>query len=396
MRIARAFVALTALFALTAHAENPIRIGEVNSFKSQPSFMEPYKRGMDLAVDEINAAGGVNGRKLQVIVRDDNGNPADAVRAAEELLSKDHVDLLSGTFLSHVGLAVSEVAKQKKVFFLAGEPLTDKIVWQNGNRYTFRLRPSAYMQVAIMVPEASRLKKKRWALVYPNYEYGQSAVATFKQLLQAAQPDVEFVSEQPAPLGKVDAAAVVQALADAKPDAIFNVLFGADLAKFVREGKARNLFAGREVVSLLTGEPEYLDPLKEDAPEGWLVTGYPWYGIATPEHKTFLTAYQQKYNEPPRLGSVVGYSMIKSIAEGVRKAGGTDTDKLVAAFRGLEVDTPFGRISYRPEDHQSTMGAFIGRTKRQGDKVVMEDYRYIDGRRIQPKAVLVEKLRPAD
>jgi len=93
---------------------------------------------------------------------------------------------------------------------------------------------------------------------------------------------------------------------------------------------------------------------------------------------------------------VVGYSMIKSIAEGVRKAGGTDTDKLVAAFRGLEVDTPFGRISYRPEDHQSTMGAFIGRTKRQGDKVVMEDYRYIDGRRIQPKAVLVEKLRPAD
>jgi ABC-type branched-subunit amino acid transport system substrate-binding protein len=87
------------------------------------------------------------------------------------------------------------------------------------------------MQVAMLVPEAAKLKKKRWAIVYPNYEYGQSAAATFKTLLKAAQPDVEFVAEQAPPLGKLDAGSVVQALADAKPDAIFNVLFGADLAR---------------------------------------------------------------------------------------------------------------------------------------------------------------------
>ena len=104
--------------------------------------------------------------------------------------------------------------EQKKIFFLAAEPLTDKIVWENGNRYTFRLRPSTWMQVAMLVPEAAKLKKKRWSLVYPNYEYGQSAANTFKQLLKAAQPDVEFVAEQAPPLGKVDAAAVTQALAD--------------------------------------------------------------------------------------------------------------------------------------------------------------------------------------
>ncbi len=385
-----------ASLSLPSAAQNVIKIGEVNSFKAQPGFMEPYKRGIDLAVDEINAAGGVDGRTLQVVVRDDNGNPADAVRAAEELVTKERVDLLTGTFLSHVGLAVADFAKQKKMFFLAGEPLTDKLVWQNGNRYTFRLRPSAYMQVAILVPEAARLKKTRWALVYPNYEYGQSAVATFKQLMQAVQPGIEFVAEQATPLGKVEPEAVVKAINDAKPDAIFNVLFGADLAKFVKEGKAKGAFTGREVVSLLTGEPEYLEPLKDDVPEGWLVTGYPWHGVQMPEHKAFLAAYQQRYNDHPRLGSVVGYSMIKSIAAGVRKAGSTDTEKLVAAFRGLEVDTPFGKISYRTEDHQSTMGAFIGRIKRDGTKAVMDDYRYIDGRRAQPKAVLVEKLRPAD
>ena len=98
----------------------------------------------------------------------------------------------------------------------------------------------------MLVPEAAKLKKKRWALVYPNYEYGQAAVAAFKENLKKLQPDVEFVAEQAPPLGKIDAGAVAQALADAKPDAIFNVLFGSDLTKFAREGKNRGLFKGRK------------------------------------------------------------------------------------------------------------------------------------------------------
>jgi branched-chain amino acid transport system substrate-binding protein len=391
-----AAASLVAAAALPVHAQGVIKIGEVNSYKAQPAFLEPYKKGMDLAVEEINAAGGVGGRKLELITRDDNANPGDAVRVAEELLSREKIDVLTGTFLSHIGLALTDFAKQKKVFFLAGEPLTDKIVWANGNAYTYRLRPSTYMQVAMLVPEAAKLKKKRWAIVYPNYEYGQSAIASFKQLLKAAQPDVEFVAEQAPPLGRVEAGPVVQALLDSKPDAIFNVLFGADLSRFVREGNTRELFKGREVVSLLTGEPEYLDPLKDETPNGWIVTGYPWNGINTPEHRTFLAAYQKRFNDYPRLGSVVGYALIHSVAAGVAKAGGTETDKLVAAFRGLQVNTPFGRITYRPEDNQSTLGAFVGRTKNEGGKGVMVDYRYLDGANFLPSAAEVRKLRPAN
>jgi len=388
--------AVLAASAVGALAQGTIKIGEVNSYKVQPAFLEPYKKGMDLAVEEINAAGGVNGKKIVLITRDDNGNPGDAVRAAEELVSREQVDVLAGGFLSNIGLALADFAKQKKFFYLASEPLTDKIVWGNGNKYTFRLRPSTYMQSAMLVPEAAKLKKKRWAVVYPNYEYGQSAVATFKQLLKAAQPDVEFVAEQAPPLGKLDAGSVVQALADAKPDAIFNVLFGADLSKFVREGNTRGLFQGREVVSMLTGEPEYLDPLKDETPNGWIVTGYPWYGIQTPEHKAFFLAYHRKFNDYPRLGSVVGYTTIKSIAAGVTKAKGTDTEKLVTAFRGLVVDTPFGKSTYRAEDHQSTMGAFVGKTKNEGGKGTMVDYRYLDGAKYQPTNEEVKKLRPAN
>jgi branched-chain amino acid transport system substrate-binding protein len=383
--------------AMTATAQaQTIKLGELNSYKAQPAFLEPYKKGWELAVEEINAAGGVLGRKLEVVSRDDNGNPGDAVRVAEELVSRENVHLIFGTFLSHIGLAVTDFAKQRKVLFVAAEPLTDKITWQNGNRYTFRLRPSTYMQAAMLVPEAAKLKKKRWAVVYPNYEYGQSAVATFKQLLKAAQPDVEFVAEQAPALGRIDAGAVVQALADAKPDAIFNVTFGADLAKFVREGNTRGLFKDRVVFSLLTGEPEYLDPLKDEAPQGWWVTGYPWYGIQTKEHDAFLRAYQAKFKEYPRLGSVVGYTTVKAIADAIKKAGSTDTEKMIAAFKGLSTTSPFGPIVFRASDHQSTMGAYVGRTAVRDGRGVMVDFRYIDGAAVLPSDAEVAKLRGAD
>ena len=395
LRTAALFLSVAALPVLPVMAQAVIKIGEVNSYKAQPAFLEPYKKGMELAVEEINAAGGVNGKQLQLITRDDNASPGDAVRAAEELLSREKVDVLSGAFLSHIGLALGDFAKQRKVFFLAGEPLTDKMVWQNGNRYTYRLRASTYMQVAMLVPEAAKLKKKRWAVVYPNYEYGQSAAATFKQLLKAAQPDVEFVAEQEPALGKIDAGSVTQAIADAKPDAIFNVLFATDLSKFVREGNTRGLFQGREVVSLLTGEPEYLEPLKDETPNGWIVTGYPWYGVQTPEHKAFYLAYHRKYNDHPRLGSVVGYSMIHALAAGIARAKSTETEKLITAFSGLTFTTPFGKATFRKQDNQSTMGAFLGRTKNDNGKGVLVDYRYIDGATVQPSDDVVKKLRPS-
>jgi len=381
---------------IVSAAGKPYRIGELNSYNRMPAFLEPYRKAMDLAIEEINAAGGIDGRPLEIIVRDDNGVPGDAVRVASELVSRERVDILAGGFLSNVGLALADFARQHRRVYVAGEPLTDKLVWEDGNRYTFRLRASTWMQVAMLVPGAVATGAKRWALVYPNYEYGQSAAETFKTLMREQVPDVEFFAEQAPPLGKVDAGSVVQALADSRPEAIFNVLFSVDLAKFVREGNTRGLFRDRKVVSLLTGEPEYLDTLGEETPEGWLVTGYPWYGIDTPEHSAFLAAYRRRYDDYPRLGSVVGYALIQAIAAGLRRAGSADTEKLVQAFRGLEFSSPFGPARIREIDHQSTLGAFVGYTTKRDGRGVMRDYRYVDGASVQPPDEVVARLRPAD
>jgi branched-chain amino acid transport system substrate-binding protein len=394
IKLAAATAALAAI-SMPAFAQGAIKIGELNSYKAQPAFLDPYKKGWEFAVEEINAKGGVLGKKLEVVSRDDGANPGDAVRVADELITREGVNVIAGTFLSNIGLAVTEFAGKKQVFFLAAEPLTDKITWQNGNRYTFRLRASTYMQVAMLMPDAVAAKKKRWALVYPNFEYGQSGVEAFKTMIKKAQPDVEFVTEQATPLGKLEAGAVVQAIDDAKPDAIFNMLFGPELAKFVREGNTRGVFKDRTVVSLLSGEPEYLDPLKDEAPAGWIVTGYPWDEITTPAHKAFVAAYQKRYNDYPRLGSVVGYVTMTSLAAGIAKAGGTDTEKLIAAFRGLKVDSPLGPFEYRASDHQATMGAYVGKIALKNGKGTMADFKYVDGASVLPSDAEVKKLRPA-
>jgi branched-chain amino acid transport system substrate-binding protein len=186
---------------------------------------------------------------------------------------------------------------------------------------------------------------------------------------------------------------VVQALADSKPDAIFSALFAADLQRFVREGNTRGLFRSAAVFNLLAGEPEYLDTLKDETPDGWWVTGYPWSEINTPEHRRFRDAYQKRWNDYPRQGSVVGYTAVQAAAAAVRKAGSADTEKLVQALKGLEMQTPFGPVVWRSLDHQSTMGAYVGQLARKGDKGVMVNWRYADGGKFQPSDEEIRKLR---
>ncbi|WP_338664181.1 ABC transporter substrate-binding protein [Pararoseomonas sp. SCSIO 73927] len=378
-----------------AQGSNPIRIGEINSYTAQPAFTLPYRNAMQLAAEAINGRGGVLGRPLELITRDDAGRPQDAVRLAGELYNDQKVDVLAGAFLSNVGLALSEYALQNKRLYVGGEPLTDAMVWDRGNRYTFRLRPSTYMQAAILAEEAAKLPAKRWAVVAPNYEYGQSAVKWFRQILTAKRPDVTFVGEQWPALGRVDAGATVQALEGMRPEGIFNVLFGPDLTNFVRQGNTRGLFERRSVVSMLTGEPEYLDPLGDEAPEGWIVTGYPGEAIDTPAHKAYAADYRRRFNAKPMCGSLVGYALIQSIAAGIAKAGSVEVERMAEGFRGASFESPVGPVTWRAQDHQGTLGVFVGKTALRGNAGVMADWRYVDGKDLLPTDDAVRAMRPA-
>jgi branched-chain amino acid transport system substrate-binding protein len=368
-----------------AQGAAPIRIGELNSYSRMAAFAVPYRNAMQMAVDEINKAGGIKaigGRPLEIVFRDDGSTPGDAVRVAEELLTRENVAFLAGTFLSNVGLAVADFANQRKTLFLATEPLTDALTLAGGNRYTFRVRPNTYMQTRMLVDAVRAKGIKRWAIVAPNYEYGQSAAANFKRLMAEAVPGFEVVTEQFPALGRLDAGATVGALSGAKPDAIFNVLFGPDLTAFVREGNTRGLFERRTVASLLTGEPEYMIPLGDETPEGWITTGYPWDQIPDPKHKAFADAYRARFNDTPRLGSFLGYVVVYLVRDMLEKAGSTETEAMVKALEDLPFETIVGPAVMRGLDNQATLGAWVGETTLKGRQGSMKNFRYVDGRSV--------------
>ncbi len=376
-----------------AETTSPIKIGDISAYSALPAGTKGYRQGWELALDQINAKGGVLGRQIEVISKDDAGKPAQATTDANELVEADNVDLLTGTILSNVGLAVADFAKQRKIVFLASEPLTDAIIWEQGNRYTFRLRPSTYTQAAILAQQAAKFPAKRWATIAPNYEFGQSVVADFEKELQRLRPDVKFVAAQWPPLGKIDAGSVLEAVMAAKPDAIFNATFGSDLARLVREGELRGAFANREVVSIMSGEPEYLAPLKDEAPAGWLVTGYPWDSIDTPAHRAFRDAYIARFKEPPNMGALIGYINMEVLAKAIRQAGSTQAEALIQAMEHLSIDTPVGPVAFRAVDHQSTLGVYVGRLALKDGRGTMVDWKYFDGANFQPSDAVVAAAR---
>ena len=372
----------------------PIKIGELNSYARWAAFTVPYRNGWQLALDEINGRGGVlGGRKLEIVSRDDGATTGDATRVAEELVTREGVQFLFGSFLSNVGVAMADYANQKKILYLAAEPLTDAITMAQGNRYTFRIRPSNFMQVGMLVDQAKASGAKRWAIVAPNYEYGQSAAEVFKRLIKERVPGAEIVAEQYPALGKIEAGATVSALERAKPDGIFNVLFGPDLTQFVREGNTRGLFEGATVLSLLTGEPEWLLPLKDEVPEGWTVTGYPWDEIKEPRHKAFVDAYRAKYNDTPRLGSLLGYMVVHMIRDTIERAGSVETEAIIKALEDGRFDTVAGPVVMRGIDNQSTMGAWVGKLVLKGASGGMTDWAYRDGASFMPTEAEVKAVR---
>jgi len=380
--------------AVGAQAEN-IRIGEINSHTGVAQSSQAYRNGADLAVAEINAAGGLLGRNLELISRDDSGGPDEAVRHAEALIRTDRVDVLTGSMLSNVALAVAKTAASEKKLFVVGDALSDAITLDKGNRYTFRLRPSTYTQAAMLAEAAAKVPGRRWAIVAPNYEYGQSAVANFKLLLKERRPDVEFVAEQWPALGKMRADVVVKALRQARPDAIFNAAFGSDLQQFAEEGSRQGLFAASAVFSMSAG-PALGDVLAQyEGTKNWVVLGYPSEQLATPEHQRFREAYLKRFGDRPLLQAVFGYSTMMSIAAGIKKAGSVDSEKLVTAMRGLGVETPVGPITFRAHDQQSSMGAFVATLVCKDGRSNMTEWHYLDGARYMPDDAYVKGRRPA-
>ena len=383
-----------------ALAAAPIIIGELTSYQRLPAFTTPYRNGWMMAVEQINANGGVlNNRKLLVISRDDQGTPADSQIVADQLVAEDKAIMLMGSSFAHIADALAQYANKRPVPFLAIQPLTDHLVPEQIKRNTdpnpgasFLLRPSLVTQAAVLAEQAAALPAKRWAIIAPNYEFGKIVAATFQANLSALRPDVEFVAMEWPLLNSIDAPETVTNLLAAAPDAIFNACFGPDLTALFQEGLTRALFIRRPFVSLLTGEPEYLADLRKIlvgdfelyGPSQFITTGYPVTTIKTPEHTAFRDAYLARYAEEPKMASVLGYSAIQAIVTALRESKTFDTADIIKTMNDMNFNTPFGPVTLRQRDHQSTMGVFVGNIGVTDNQITMIDGTYKDGTQYLP------------
>ncbi|HBM90605.1 MAG TPA: ABC transporter substrate-binding protein [Rhodospirillaceae bacterium] len=379
-RILASFLAFFFLISPAFAAESevdPILIGEINSYTSLTDYSKDHKNGVDLALEEINAHGGVIGRPLKVISRDDKGDAGEGVRVAQELLDRDHVVVLLGTVFDHVKLAVSNLAVREKVPFFCTSGGTDKFI-QPPNPYAVRLDTTMSTMMKIYAQQAAKLPAKSWAIIIPTLEYGTAMAEGFKRELSKLRPDVVFVVEQTYPFGKLDAGASVAALAAAKPDAIFSGVLGSDLSRFVRQGRLRELFKDRTVLAPWMAFQSYIEPLGKEAPVGWIANGMPYYNTGFPAVERFAQRYEAKFGKKPKDSALVGYMGLKSVAAAIQKADSFDREKIAQAAHGLTFETPIGPLMYRAVDGQSNLGIWLGKTGFKDGTPMLVDWTYIE------------------
>jgi branched-chain amino acid transport system substrate-binding protein len=379
--------------------EMPIKIGEINSygFAALGEFTRGYRRGIELAINIVNNSGGAAGRPLEVIFRDDRRDKEEAARQARDLLENEKVDLLAGTFASDIATIVGEIASAHRRIFVAGEPRGDALVWSAGSRYVFRIRTSQYTMASVLVDSVMGHDARRWATISPGYPgQGVRMADVFRRVLSDSMPDVQWVGAIHFPLGNIDPAAAVSELAALDPEALFAVVYGDDLAVFMHELNARKSSRKRLILSPFAGDPEYIGSLNIDVHDDWITLGYPATEDLRPAPAAFATAYHRQYGEAPQFGSLIGYLVIQTIAAAINKAGSTDTEALIQALRGLSFDSAIGPMKIRAGDHQSTMGAWIGKLGFENGRNHLANWKFVDGSDFLPSEAESAAMRPVE
>jgi branched-chain amino acid transport system substrate-binding protein len=384
--------AATAAFSLFISggvwAADPIKVG-MPMILSGPGalFGEPTLKGAQMLVDEVNAKGGVLGRKIQLISKDSKGNADEAVRVAREMILKDEVEFLVGTFTAAEGPAVSPIAKENKVVFIAPVSKPEALTApQNLHPYLFRTASTTTIEGRSAAELVAKLPIKRVATMSPDYAYGQEVTAAFVAHLKKIKPDMEVVDQQWPKLGEADYTPFINAQLSKRPEAVFSSLWGGHFVTFIKQAKplgyfdriSNNFIAGGEAGSI-----ESAKAIGDDYPLGIWGNSYDVFDWpeGPAQHKEFI-ARLKKYTgqEQPSSWPVVGYIAMQVLVEGILKANSVKPDDVAKALPGLTVDTPIGKQTINPKTHSANRGQFWGKMVKDPrySFAVMEKPVYVD------------------
>jgi len=387
-RILAAALLAAGLVPAAAVAENTIKIGFPMPLSGPASvYGVPITKGAEMAVQEINAKGGVLGLKLELLERDSKANADEAVRLARELIIKNNVDFMSGTLTSAEAPAVSTIAKENKIVFVAPTSKTIQLTAPaNLHPYIFRLASNTDIDGrtgASIIAKWTDVKKV--ATIAPDYAYGRDAVSAFVDYIKKARPDMEIVDQQWPKLGQSDFTPFITAQMSKQPQAVFCDVFGGDFVTLAKQAAPLGYFKAinnRLVDGGEVGTTDAAIALGPDYPYGIWSDAYDpviWPENEPAEHKAYIERLKAFTHEQYASGwAIMGYASILAIAEGIKKANSTNSEKVAKVMVGLSFDTPIGKLTFN-ENHETEMGEFWGQMVKDDRYpfAIMKDPKYL-------------------
>jgi len=324
------------------------------------TYGEFIEQGARLAVDEINAAGGILGSQLEITIRDE---AADAVKQARELVEQEKVDFIVGIDSSgnamRVGPIMPELNKILVVVHAATHRLTEELVYKQGVKHIFRVSVPVYQDGILAAWIAKDLPVTNWAGINPDYEYGRVSWELFKTTLKALRPDVDFVSEQwnPSP-GTTDFSKWISAVMTTDADGLFTVNWAVEALTFHRQAQELGLYGKmKAVINPMGYSMDVAYGLGKNYPKAqngtWVSGRYTWFYPPTDVNKKFVDAFVKRWGRLPPYSAETTYTAIYMIKAALEKAGTLDLDTLVKTMEGMILVSPAGVRWIRPEDHQA-------------------------------------------
>jgi branched-chain amino acid transport system substrate-binding protein len=329
--------------------------------------------GSTMATEEINAAGGILGCKVEIRFMDDENRAATGVRNARLLVTDWGAHFLVGTDSSGVAMALGPVlAELKRIQFFthaATHRLTEELVAQKGIHEIVRVSVPVY-QDAIIAALIFKDRKdvRRWATIGADYEYGYVSWNLFKETLKKYRPDVEFVGEAWAPFLTLDFAPHISAVMAQKPDAIFATPWAGEAVQLLRQALIQGVFDNVQVWwQAMGGSVDVLEGIagevQKDRFKGklWATARYIHNWPDTPENKAFIERFTKRWKRYPNYSAETTYSAFFIMKAAIEKAGSLETPKIIDALKGMEIRNPGGVRTFRAEDQQFIYNVPAGR-----------------------------------
>jgi branched-chain amino acid transport system substrate-binding protein len=335
------------------------------------------KDGVDaikLAVEEINAQGGFLGKHpIKLFIRDTHTKPDVAVREAKDLILRDKVRCVLGTYSSACAVAIKPVCQEYKVLHIPAVSNSENITKINFSPYTYQVVPNSYMQAkAVVLGVAELAKKKGWkgyVTIASDYEWGRSTQQNTVALLKQVAPGVKLKKEFWPRLGETQFTSYITAIMAEKPDFVIGSVASKDNVAWMQQAKAYGFFEKIPYPGSLISVSELIIQAKTLTRGLVGLCRAPFFAhMDIPMMANFVKNFRAKNDRYPSDWAVMEYDAVYALKQGIEKAGSIDTEKVKDALKGMTIETTRGRLTFRQIDNQLSCSSYLG--------VVADDPKY--------------------